>query len=276
MAGPQPSYFAVLGTFARNGLVRDMTFRTNFFIELFTVVFWAGMNLCFYFLLYQFADEMGRGSGWSKWPFFIFLATGMFINSLMQAFLVPNAVEFSELIRKGNLDFVLLKPIDTQFVVSFQRVKWSALSTFLVGVGLLGYSLHRLDYAPGFSVVLLYPIYIICGVAIMYSVMMCLASMTVWMGRNQNLTDFWFYLTIFSRYPLEIYTGRMGRPIQIGFTFIVPILLAVNIPARFMAKPLDEGQGWLALYALAAAAVSLLVSRRFFNLALSGYRSASS
>ena len=34
---------------------------------------------------------------------------------MVQAFFMPNAEEFSELIRTGDLDFALLKPIDTQF-----------------------------------------------------------------------------------------------------------------------------------------------------------------
>ena len=68
--------------------------------------------------------------GWSKYQFFVFLATTLFINSLVQAFFMPNAEEFSELIRTGDLDFALLKPIDTQFLISLQKVDWSALANF--------------------------------------------------------------------------------------------------------------------------------------------------
>ena len=88
------------------------------------------MNLGFYLLIFQYTREIGRGSGWGKYEFFVFLATTMFINSLVQAFFMPNAQEFSELIRTGNLDFALLKPIDTQFLISLQRVEWSALANF--------------------------------------------------------------------------------------------------------------------------------------------------
>ena len=51
----------------------------------------------------------------------MFLATTLFINSLVQAFFMPNAEEFSELIRTGELDFALLKPIDTQFLISLAQ-----------------------------------------------------------------------------------------------------------------------------------------------------------
>ena len=59
----------------------------------------------------------------------------------MQAFFMPNAEEFSELIRLGKLDFALVKPIDTQFLISFHRVNWASLGNFLFGLLLLGYSL---------------------------------------------------------------------------------------------------------------------------------------
>ena len=276
MKTTHPSYLAVLATFARNSLVRDMTFRGNFLIECVTSLAWMSMNLFFYVLIFRFTGEIGSGTGWSKFPFFVFLSTTMLINSLMQTFIMPNAAEFSELIRTGNLDFALLKPIDTQFIISFQRVQWSGLSNFLFGCALLTYSLTHLGYKPGFIEMALYPLYIVAGVAIMYSLMICLAATSVWMGRNQTLYDFWFYITTFSRYPIEIYKGGLGKPFMIGFTFVVPVLVAINVPARFLAKPLQPDEWYLAGYAVIATLACLSISRWIFRKALTGYRSASS
>ena len=123
---------------------------------------------------------------------------------------------------------------------------------------------------------LLYPLLILCGVAILYSLVIMLAAATIWMGRNQSLYDFWFYLTNFSRYPAEIYAGPWGSPLRALCTFVIPILLVVNVPARVIAQPL-EGQGWGMIFAAVFAAVaSLLISRIVFQLAISRYRSASS
>jgi len=266
-------HFGVWRTCLRNGLVRDMMFRGNFLIECGTSIAWIGINLCFYLLIFQYTRDI---AGWDKYQYFVFLATGMFVNGLMQAFVMPGIEEFSELIRRGNLDFILLKPIDTQFLVSFQRVKWSSLTTVVVGGGILVYGLCQMGFTPTLWAICVYPLYVFCGVAILYCVMVILASTSVWMGRNQSLGDFWFYVTIFSRYPLEIYRGQLGEPIRLGFSFVVPILLAVNVPARFMARPMREGEWILAVYTLIATAVSLVVCRWVFVTALRGYRSASS
>jgi ABC-2 type transport system permease protein len=269
-------YPRVFATFARNSLVRDMTFRWNFVIESLSSLSWMLMNLGFYVLIFRFTDQIGAGTGWGKYQFFVFLSTTLFINSAVQAFFMPNCEEFSELVRTGGLDFAMLKPIDTQFLISLQKVDWSSLSNFLFALFLLIYSLVRLDYVPGVVQILLYPVYLLCGVAMLYSLMIALAATSVWLGQNQTLYDFWFYITNFSRYPMEIYRGPYGDPLQWVFTYLVPILVVVNVPARLLAKPLDEQNWALAGFAILAAAGSLVVSRWIFQQAMLRYRSASS
>jgi ABC-2 type transport system permease protein len=268
-----PSYFGVFLTFLRNSLVREMTFRTNFVIECISSLSWMAMNLGYYVLVFTFTTSI---ADWGKYEYFAFLATTLFVNSLVQAFFMLNCEEFSELIRTGGLDFALLKPIDTQFLISMQKVDWSSLSNFLFAFGLLVYSLFHLGHVPTIAQFVLYPIYIACGVAVMYSLMITLSATSVWLGRNQTLYDFWFYITNFSRYPMEIYEGTIGTPLQWFFTYILPVLVVVNIPAQLIAKPL-EAQNWpLAAFALLAAVASLWVSRQIFQSAMRSYRSASS
>ncbi len=272
----QPNYLRVFATFARNSLVRDMTFRANFLIDAVSSLSWMLMNLGFYELIFMSTAEIGAQTGWHKYEFFVFLSTTLFINSLVQAFFMPNANELSELIRSGNLDFALLKPIDTQFLVSLAKIEWSSLANFFFACGLAGYSVWRLEFRPQPIQYLLYPIYLACGVAMLYSLMIAMSSASIWLGRNQSLYDFWFYITNFSRYPMEIYRGPLGTPLRWAFTFIVPVLIVVNVPARLLAKPLEPGSWPLAIFALFATAGSLVVSRWVFMRALSSYRSASS
>jgi len=271
-----PAYSRVFLTFARNSLIRDMTFRSNFIIECVSSLSWMAMNLGYYLLIFQFTTSIGENTGWGKYEFFAFLATTLFINSLVQAFFMPNCEEFSELIRTGGLDFALLKPIDTQFLISLHKIDWSSLSNFLFAVGLLAFSVAHLPQWPTPWQMALYPLYVVCGVAIMYSLMITLSATSVWLGRNQTLYDFWFYITNFSRYPMEIYRGTVGGPLRWFFTFIIPVLVVVNVPAQLIAKPL-AAQSWpLAAFAVLAAAGSLWLSRVIFTSAMRSYRSASS
>jgi ABC-2 type transport system permease protein len=273
------SYIRVFLTFARNSLVRDMTFRANFIIDLVTWVAWMLMNLLFYLLLFQFTPEIGVGTGWGKYQFFIFISTSLLINSTVEMFFMMNMDELSELIRTGALDFAMVKPMDTQFLVSLVKTDWSAMGNFFFGLILLLYSLLKLGYMPGPWEIALYPVYIVCGVAIYYSLMVAMAAASVWLGRNLTLLDFWFSLTMFSRYPMEIYQGRWGTPLRRGLTFAIPVLVAVNVPARLLVQSLRPHtfQDWLLpMFTIIATAASLVVARLIFNRALASYRSASS
>ena len=203
---------------------------------------------------------------------------------------MPNAQEFSELIRTGGLDFALLKPIDTQFLVSLQKVAWSSLANVVVGAALLGFSIWKLTRDPSaptsgqpleitWSALLLYPFYVCCGVIFLYGLMISLAATSIWLGRNQSLYNFWFYITNFARYPMEIYRRGWGMPLWGFFTFVVPVLVVINVPARLLAQPLQPRAWWewpLAGFAVVAACGSLLASRWVFTRALFSYRSASS
>ncbi len=275
----RPWYFRVLWTFFRNSLIRDMTFRANFIIDTLSSLSWVFMNLGFYLLIFGYTNMLGDGTGWGKYQFFLFLATTLLINSFIRGLFLSNAVEFSEQIRTGMLDFALLKPIDTQFLISLGRIEWSAIGPFTCGVVLMAYSLFQVDYLPGPLAVVLYVFFLLCGVAIYYSLMIAMAATSVWLGRNRTLLDFWFYITNFSRYPMEIYRGAFGTPLKIAFTFFIPVLIAVNVPARMLVKPLhpQEFGDWILLpYAVIATLVSLAGSRWVFNRSLLSYRSASS
>jgi ABC-2 type transport system permease protein len=167
--------------------------------------------------------------------------------------------------------------MDTQFLISLRRVEWSTLPNFLIAGVLMAYALPNvIAFPPSVWTVLLYVLYIAVGVSILYSLTIVLAACSVWLGRNTSIYDFWFYITTFSRYPMEIYTGPIGIWLQRFFLFVVPILIVVNVPARMLAKPLQTEYYYLAAYGVLAAIVSFAVSRWIFQRALASYRSASS
>lgn len=114
-----------------------------------------------------------------------------------------------------------------------------------------------------------------CGVAILYSLVVVLAAPSVWTVRHEELYELWFYLLQFGNYPDEVYRGHIvGTGVRIVLTYALPILLAVNVPARYGATLLDD---WRPVASLVAAAIaSLAASRAFFKFALRSYQGAGS
>ena len=277
MSETTTTYRRVWATFFRNALVREMTFRGNFLINLVTRAFWFAAQITLFKIIYDNVDFI---SGWTEPQYFAFMATGMLINAIIEAFFMPNCANFSELIRTGNLDFALLKPIDTQFLISCEKMELAMVNQIVLALSLLGYALYQIGEPVSFFQVVAYVTFLGVGVAFFYSLMIALASASVWMGRNQGLYDFWFYITVFARYPRSIYDGvdpdplEAGEILQSAFTFIIPILLVVTVPAELIAKSMDSWN--YPAIALGTSLAGLVVSRLFFNFALKRYRSASS
>lgn len=269
----QPHYGRVLWMFLRNSLIREMAFRGNFLIEVITNAFWFCAQLALFSLIFGNVPSV---NGWNRMEYFAFMATGMIINTLIEAFFMPNCANFSELIRTGNLDFALLKPIDTQFLVSFEKLDLGALCHLALPVALLAYALGEIGRPVTATDVAIYAALVLMGVAFFYSLMVVLASTSIWFGRNQGLYEFWFYITIFARYPRNIYGGsRAGELLRFAFSYVVPILLVVTVPAEVVVgKVLTPS--WITAVSGLAAIVGLYGSRVIFYRALRSYRSASS
>lgn len=257
--------------------MREMSFRSNFFINLLTRLFWFSAQLALYEIIYRNVEVI---QGWSREQYFAFMATGMLINSIVEMFFMPNCAHFSELIRTGNLDFALLKPIDTQFLISCEKVELSMVNQMVLALSLLTYALIGIGQPISIAQVAAYVVFVGVGVMFFYSLMIAVAATSVWLGRNQGLYDFWFYITVFARYPRTIYNGiddsriEPGELLQAAFTYVLPILLVVTVPAEFLAKGLSEWQ--YPAVGMLASLLGLIASRFAFQWSLRGYRSASS
>lgn len=262
--------------FLRNGLVRELSFRGNFLITAVTRAIWFAAQLVLFEIIYRSVPDI---NGWSRPEYFVFMGTAMLVNSFIEAFLMPNCARFSELIRTGDLDFALLKPIDPQFLISLERIELPNLSQGLLALGLIGYSLMQIGSWPTLAAVGAWGIYVAVAVLFYYSLMIALAATSVFFVRNTGLYDFWFYVTVFGRYPRAIYEAAASRSalaegILVGFSFVVPILLVVTVPARVVLGKATEP-----LFLILAPALTIAMafaSRRIFVWALSRYRSASS
>jgi ABC-2 type transport system permease protein len=112
-----------------------------------------------------------------------------------------------------------------------------------------------------------------CAAAMAYSFLIMLSATAVWMVRNQSLYELWWLFTSLMRYPREIFSGSWAAPLGKIFTFVIPVLLVINVPARTMVKVFEPE---MLLFMVAVAAGLVWLSRRLFKRALMSYRSASS
>ncbi|MGL4553500.1 MAG: ABC transporter permease [Gemmataceae bacterium] len=264
-------YLRLFGAFARIGLANEMAFRINFVMKMAVEALWLGILLLFYDVLFR---SMGGGSvaGWDRYGYLFFVGCHYALGGVIETFFLENCTGLAELVRTGDLDMYLLKPIDEQFMVTCRHMDWSTFPNVLQGVGVMAYALSGLP-APDAVQVIAFAALFGCGVAMAYSFLLLLCSASVWMVRNQSMVEMWWLFTTLMRYPRELFAGYWVSPVGVFFTYVVPVLLIVNVPAATIVKGLDPG---FAALAVVAAVALLWVSRRVFRLALRSYRSASS
>jgi ABC-2 type transport system permease protein len=265
--------------FARFSLSTELAFRMNFVMKITVELLWLGILLIFYDMLFGNTKEIG---GWNGDRYLFFVGCYYLLEGTIETFFLSNCTEFSDLVRSGDLDFFLLKPIDEQFLITCRTLDWSTVPKLALGPAVMGVALWRLAQAPlaaepwhfhpgeAVAFVVLFG----CSVAIAYSFLVLLTMTAVWLVRNQSLMEMWWLLTTLMRYPREIYSRSWwSMPLYYGAWWMLPVLIIINVPASTMVRGLEWQNAALAV----VAAIGMLAfSRWFFLKSLRSYRSASS
>lgn len=255
---------------AKFSLLGELAFRGNFLIKVFVELLWLGILLLFNFTIFQKTTQI---ADWTIDQYLFFVGCYFAMAGLIETLFLDNCNQFADLIRSGDLDFFLLKPIDEQFLISCKHIDWSCAPNVLLGFSVMGYALWSSDWPFDPVQVILFFVLFASGAALAYGFLLMLTSLSVWFMRNQSLFEMWWLFTTLMRYPREIFQGKWASPAGLFFSFAVPVMLVTNVPARVMVKTLEP---WLACYAIGSAVVVMWLSRRLFRRALQRYRSASS
>ncbi len=253
-------YSRLMLALARYGIARELAFRGNFVVKVFVEILWLCILLAFYKTVFAKTSIV---ADWGETEYLFFVGCYFAVEGFLETFFLENCNEFADLVRTGDLDFYLLKPIDEQFLVTCRKIDWSTAPNFLMGAGVMGLALRQMGWTFHWGQAGVFVLMFACGI-----------SMSMWFMRNQSLFEMWWLFTSLMRYPKEIFDKSWAWPIGFFFTFIVPVLLVVNVPARTMVRALHEPE--FVGFTLAATVVLLWSSRKFFKYALGLYRSASS
>src|SRR6516165_5437672 len=203
-------YPRLLLAFARYGLAREMSFRTNFLAKVAVEILWLGILLAFYGTVFTKTTVVAN---WTEPQYMFFVGCFFALEGVIETFFLGNCLEFTELVRSGDLDFLLLKPIDEQFLVTCRDIDWSTAPNIVLGIAIMGVSLVRQEWAFDFVQTLRFGVLFLCGSIIAYSFLLMLSSLAVWIVRNQSMMEMWWLLTSLMRYPREIFHVEWAAPI---------------------------------------------------------------
>ncbi|TAH36934.1 MAG: ABC transporter permease [Planctomycetota bacterium] len=243
-----------------------MQYRLSFLGEGIVSLLWTGFTVVPLIVAYDYREGI---EGWSFNECLIVVGVFIALQGILEGFIHPNLGSVVQLVRRGTLDYVLLKPLDAQLMVSVARSTPLKLPHIGVGLALAGVMAARLPDPPGPAQAGVALLLLLCATAILYSIYVFIVSTSFWFVRVDNLSFLLISVLDTGRFPVVFYTGA----VRVFLTFILPVGMMTTYPALAL-RGLLSPRG--ALTALAVAAAFLLASRLVWRTAIRRYSSASS
>jgi ABC-2 type transport system permease protein len=259
-------YITLLLVFYRTSLQTDMEYRADFYTRVVASVLGLATTVGALSVAYGYTTNI---RGWSFSQALVLIAIYYLMEGLIETFIGPNLRAVMTQVRDGTLDFVLIKPVNAQFLASFRTVNIWRCANVLMGIALLVYTVSRLSLQIGWREAYYFTVTLGSGLVVMYAFWLTLVTLTFWFVRIDNLEQILWQAFEAGRYPMEIYP----RWLQGSLTYVVPIAFIITVPARALAGRLGTGD---ALIAVLVALTSLTLSSAFWRWGTRHYTGASS
>ena len=259
-------YLTIYGALWRTSVTREMSFKGNFLLWILVEMLWFGLQLAFVGVIFSQTTTIGT---WTVWQVVLLTGTSNFIQEIYQAFFLVNCTNLSELVRTGKMDFLLLLPVNTRFIVSMRQVDIPSFANAAFAACVMTFAARKLGLHPTVLQFAGFAVLCVAGLTIHYSLMFLLASVSFWTVRAQGIVRGYYTLFNIARLPDEAFHGAF----KAVFTFALPVLLVSNVPVRVLADKLTSPIMWMVLVGLGV--VWMVISEWFWRLSIRCYTSAS-
>ena len=259
-------YARLAGVQLRMSAVTAMQYRSDFIIKGVMSFLWLGVTLI---PLISLVQQRATVRGWTFPEALVVVGCFALMKGILEGAVSPSLTSVVEHVRKGTLDFLLLKPVDAQFLVSTARIEPWRVMDLVGGVAVLGYAFHRLGGPPAPLRLAAALALMAVGVLVLYALWILVVSAAFWVVKVDNLSYLFGSLFDAGRWPIAVFRGVLW----FAFTFVFPLALMTSYPAMALLGRLSLGTALAgALGGLAFASLARLIWRR----ARGFYTSASS
>ncbi len=259
------SYFRLLWVFLRVGVLNEIQYRVNFFVQILQTLIALATGLIVLSLVFEYADSL---NGWSQPELLVVMGVHFLIGGVVKMFIQPNMMRLMDEIGQGTLDYALTKPENAQLLVSVRELQFWQIVDVITGFVVLGWGLYSAQARMTASDAISFLLMLFLGITLMYSFWLMIATVTFWVIHIGNIVLIWQSLYQAGRWPVTIYPGWL----RLILTFLVPVAFAVTIPAETLTGRSSLG---LMGFALGLTAVLFFIANRIWRWGLSNYSGAS-
>ncbi len=258
-------YLRLLRIFTTNSVQLELEYRANFFFNMCNSLITTATGFLVLYVMFSKAESVG---GWTFNEVLVLYGVYMIFEALVDIFLYPNLSKMTEYIRKGDMDFFLLKPISSQFMVSVRYTRVWMFPQLLIAFAVIGYGMVQTGQFNLLNIVLL-ALLLVCALVMVYALWFIMNTAAFWLVKVENISELWFAFFQAASFPVSAFPSWA----RFLFTFIVPIAFITTIPASAAVGRLTWGFG---VSSVLVAAILFALSQLFWRYAVVNYTSASS
>lgn len=259
-------YLRLLAIQLRISVASAMAYRANFLVEGVMSLAWMALTLLPLIVLFSGRDKV---AGWDAPSALIVMAYFLAVRAVLEGMISPSLVDLVEKIRSGSFDYVLLKPVDAQAMISASRYEPWKVFDLAGAIAVVIYAFAQRGAPPALPDLVLGIVLFGAGVLATYALWILCAAASFWVVRLDNLMYLLGAIFDTARWPVQVFPG-IWRTI---FTFVIPVAVMTTFPAMALLGRLDARR---ALATLGGSLMLLALSRLVWRTAIRSYTSASS
>ncbi|UYT07160.1 ABC-2 family transporter protein [Treponema denticola] len=248
-------YLLILKAYFKGSLMNLMEYKFNFISGGTFELVWLFMYLIFIDTIFIHTETV---NGWDKYRMLMLTFQGGLMDSVFTFLIVPGLKRLPEMINTGTLDFILLKPLNQRFTISFNEFDIPQTKNIIINITGLTYCFIKLNIRMNPLKLLLYILLSLNGFFLIYSIMFILMSLAFWFMRMDIVMGIGSELITIGNKPMQIYP----RLLQKILIFVIPLFVCFNFPILFAVKDLSIGY---ILYSFAASFIFFLLSNFIFK-----------
>jgi ABC-2 type transport system permease protein len=259
-------YLKIFSTLVKLNLQISLAYRVDTLINILVNLMWLGWELLGLRIIFSNTATL---AGWGPGQLIALLGVFRLVNMLMAALIWPNTEKFNSSIRDGSLDYTLLQPVSSLFLVSFSRMVLWRIWDLLLAIALIVVGVRMSGGSADIQQLLVFMLLSFSGAIVIYSLWIAMISLTFWFVKFDNNVTILQALLDAGRYPATVYPVWLRTIV----TFIIPIAVATTVPLQGLRGDLTA---WQVLLFLGVSVASVIVASLVWKAGIRRYSGASS
>jgi ABC-2 type transport system permease protein len=256
----------LLSAFLKVNVQMSLAYRADTVVNILLNLMWLGWELLSLSIIFSNTETIG---GWDFGELIGLLGVFRLIHTLMMALIWPNTEKFNQSIRDGSMDYTLLQPVNSMFLVTFSRISIWRFWDLILSIALIEIGINLSGSTTTPLGILTFFLLTVSGAIVIYSLWIVLIALTFWFTKFDNNVTILQALLDAGRYPVTVYPVWL----RILVTFVVPIAVATTVPLQGLRGDLTISR---VLIFIGIGIASFLIASQVWKRGLKQYSGASS